>query len=533
MTLSHNTQRAPAVKVWQFIPLLATVFTPGAWAGPSTPGGVPDSKAGTAVSAYSTIGVASRRNELTPCLKAYLTSGTVREWEPAAAADPNDADHLVVAWALGQSEQEGEAGPILVNTSNDGGRTWDVPVATGIGGCAGPDLGSARPGIYGVDENVTIGADHTVYVGSLVYETKDGGKSFTRLSIGVAASVDGGRTWSARREAVPNVIPSGIAGPLTLDNVEIGSDPTVPGLVYIATTRYVIKPGTDLAAIHDEAGRRDARRGAPAITVSRDGGKSWTPLTDLCPVSFGERTSAPQILARDGHVAVYYYIESARGAQLQVVSSADAGVTWSAPRTLVRPVRKRDYSETSTYLQIGENRVPTAEDVISVASDNHGKRIYLVFSDARARAHDVLGTYLLQSSDAGRSWTAPIEISAPEKHHTFLANVSATPQGGAAVTFLQVPVTPANGSLPVSLRAVWLGADRRGTIRPTLPQTIDSFGLAGIGGTGDYQALVTARGHFVAIYGRTHCPSEVRDCRDPRGLSVQLSALRLPFGSIR
>lgn len=455
----------------------------------------------------------------------------VIEFEPHVAADPADPDRLVASWMA----SEGQTGArILATASRDGGRTWEPPQLMPIVQCA-PGVDKLDLGRVASDPYVAFGADGRAYFSaiSIDYSLVKVGLAliglsddtpFSFLGMSVVTSKDGGLLWNPRpAQAIPNVMTKW--GPLTaIDNVSLAGDASVPGLAYLATTGYY-----DVGEPENPADRADVMkhmRGSAIVTITRDGGKTWSEIEDVAKVKKGERVSAPQILSTPDAVHLIYYVEGLNSARLEHVLSIDRGKSWSEPKIISSIVRKKNHHERGTISQIGEHEdVLTAEDIISIASDPTGRNIAIAFSDARVDGK-VLGVYALLSSDGGAAWSKPIALTDGRGSYAYLPAIAINPARHVGVTYLDIDPDEAKaGKKPISVNFVEL-ADGAIVRR----QVIDRFDASVIGATGDYQGLAAAKDAFVAVYVRAICGDGDSGCKiSARGGISDTVALRIPY----
>lgn len=253
---------------------------------------------------------------------------------------------------------DGGAANIGVSTSTDGGRTWTPTFLPGLSIYATP--AGIHPRVS--DPVVAYDAAHGVWLVATL------GVSAGLTELLVSRSPDGLR-WEP-----PVVAARSDARTLAFDKEWLVCDswPSSPhrGRCYLAYT--------------------NVRRGEMVVQASADGGLTWEEA-----VSLGDGFFATPVVQPDGGLVMCFLTGSGTRPTLVAARSADGGATFG-PRAVVADVRRSDVAD------LRATPVPSAE----AAADG---RIFLVWHDERFRDRtDVV----LTSSLDGVSWSAPTRVPA-------------------------------------------------------------------------------------------------------------------------
>lgn len=344
--------------------------------------------------------------------------------------------------------------------STDGGRTF------------GPTQivpGSSAGRFHAWDPAVAVAPDGTVYVSFMLDSPAPGRGAVKRMAPVVAVSDDGGRTF-ARHTALP-VPATGRSNWGDRDFVAVAPD----GTVYVT---WDYGPRADQVRLDCSSGGSCSYAAGDfnaVIQHSHDGGRTWSALTHVSPgFPLGGVYSAPVLVEPDGALDVLYVAHPTDSRTQRVAPggefftrSTDGGATWSAP-VAVAP-------------QVGT--ISLAEWWIdgSLAADPAGN-LYAAW-DTQSGPRDV--AWLAWSSDHGRTWSAPmrvsagsgeqlVEVAAAGEKDVFVAWQAVVPRRGYA-TFLR----------RLAVGAGWTGPAVRVSTAYGRPKIWpgDTFGLSTSGGT--------------------------------------------------
>lgn len=408
------------------------------------------------------------------CLEASGWTSPVRlEVEPHAAVSPSDPGHVVAAWIVRGT------GSIQAAASFDGGRTWTPPRTLPFNACAGGPVDVLS---HASDPWVAIGPEGRVYVSAIAFQPTEGADAASAMI--VVASPDGGRTWDAPAVAALSRTPD-----VFHDNTAITADPRHPGTAYVLTSRYE-GPGGQI--------------GPAALSRTVDGGRTWSPIRPVSP-----RTSSPAdcpqmvVDPRTGHLFVFY-THGPNGASMSFVRSEDGGESWSPPAPVMDGIPwngSSDFPGTDTEIRI-------AEDIGHPAIDPRTGRLYALFTNGWSTEGRSLQAGLATSGDGGRTWSAPLRVSADSAAGAWRPALAIDAQGRVAVSyFAPDPEEPVRGGrLPVRVHLARVRLQPDGSLVLGEDTVVDRFlwSPSPQGGyfLGDYNPLLAVRDEFLLIYGR-------------------------------
>jgi len=301
-----------------------------------------------------------------------ISGGAFYEGEPFIALNPNNNNHLVVAW---MGFQFGQKVVIKTKTSFDSGQTWSntsiLPHIVAANGSADPSIR--------IDNNGTV---------FLCYVDFDS-ENFSNGAIVVSRSQDGGLNWQTPVEVISI---SECPNQLCIDRPWIAIDNsggTLDGTIYV-TSMNANQPTIVTPPYH------------PYLSVSTDNGASFSDFRFLDTVNFqvgsiiDKPMPSPSVAADGRFIAIYPSFESSQSpfAQSFMASSYSGGVDLT--HSLVNQA-SQGFSETLT--KKGPLLIASKIDPSHYA--------FLQLSEVEGD----LDVFLLETNDAGLTWSPLIRVN--------------------------------------------------------------------------------------------------------------------------
>ncbi|RSS43752.1 exo-alpha-sialidase [Streptomyces sp. WAC07061] len=394
------------------------------------------------------------------------------EVEPYLAVDPRDPKRVVTVFQQDRWNDGGARG--LVASWTTDGRTFHrstLPFSLCAPG--GADFERAT------DPWVSTGPDGTVYASG---EGVDFVKS-TRTGLLAATSHDGGRTW--QNPTTTHVD----AQPFFNDKPSLTADPVRAGTAYQVWNRLDNAP--------PGPGSLD---GPGYLSLTRDGGRTWSRARKFVDTAAVPNTQTiGHLIVVDRRTGTLYDffdritysgdLSTVVEARYQVVTSTDAGETWSAPVTVARDtsVPEVDPNDPAKPLR-------AASTLPSPAVDPGTGTLYMAYEGADFTAGRFNSIQLVRSTDGGRTWGAP-ELISPGNVPAFSPSIAVDERGTVALTYYDLRfLEPGDTTtLPTAYQLATLphGDARRRTER-RISRVFDWLEAPFAGGyfLGDYQGLV-------------------------------------------
>lgn len=454
-----------------------------------------------------------------PLVASQVAKGSVNsndaEVEPYLVADPNNPKHLVAAFQQDRWNDGGANGATTV-VSNNGGATWSLASQQPkFSICDGATPGAPGGLNRASDPWLSIGPDGTVYQASLSFNAN--GPAFGGTSgIVASSSSDGGNTWGP----VTNVQLDPSTTVLN-DKESITADPNKAGTAYLVWDRLV-SPSTNAnptAFLHTPA-----FRGPALISKTTDGGKTWSPSRVFFDPGQNNQTIGNQIVVEpDGTLVDGLDLILNKGAKgnprsaflVATMRSTDGGATWSAP-TIVSQI-------IDVPVSINGQGVRTGDILPEFAVDPASGTLYAAWQTESGSAPGVAGIDFSQSTDQGRTWSAPIEIDQAGGLAAFTTQVHVAADGTVGAIFYQFENTT-NGLTDEFIVHCHAATDdcsklnnwTAGGRTKLNPTAFDMTTAPNAGGffTGDYEGLASSGNTFDAFFVMAQ-PVATRGQTDP------------------
>ena len=428
-----------------------------------------------------------------------------RSSEVMVATNPLDHDELAAVFkvAIPSGEQGGVFDAPMWDAlarSTDGGRTWQSRILHGYPG--DPEFHLPSAVLYG-----------SAFLSDPVVAFANDG---TLVFAGLAAKAESIELFSATflpGEMEPDSVTSvnrgdlrGIAGledaPPVLDQVptpiafifndgpHIGADPAGPGVWLSGGVETVLDP---------EAAGAEGSRTTPAVSVSDDGGRTWTPMafTDSegrIGQFEGRNWGASRPLV-DAEGRVHMFNRERTAKTIYDWVSEDHGKTWSQPVAVVSGL---DNSGGSGGYWRNTNPDPGVD---RSGGPDHGS-IYVTWSDTRNGDRDV---FVVASRDGGATWSEPLRVHSDPVGNgkdQFYPYIAVEPRNGAVnILFMDRRDDTADETWSVAYLARSTDGGRTFVDRPIATEPTNPSWVTGGGAEQSASSALASYGDY---HGITH-----------------------------
>jgi hypothetical protein len=377
--------------------------------------------------------------------------------EPWVAVDPTQAGHLLTGVQQDRWSDGGARG-LRGAVSTNGGHNWRTTVPGGISQCTGGVFPRAT------DPWTAFGLDGTAYFFSLAFFNNPTPVIEGRSATLVNRSLDGGNTWQPPVTLIDDTDPLAFN-----DKNSITADSQIAGNVYAVWDRlygpanaFKAPGGSDehgaalagAATPHDAvqmarnrivtlraaaaSGQAPAQETFGPTYFSRtiNSGVSWTRAVPIYDPGTNAQTIANIIVSMPSGDLLDFFdnIDSKGNLEIAYVRSADHGLSWSRARTTVAPL-----TGTAAVTPDSKSPIRDASILFSVSVDPNSGALYVAWEDVPPGGN-LVATLYAQSTDAGKTWTAPVTISKtprnaanPLRGQSFNPTIVAVPNDGSLV----------------------------------------------------------------------------------------------------
>jgi hypothetical protein len=297
----------------------------------------------------------------------------------------------------------------------------------------------------------------------------------------VSRSADGGRTWGH-----PVTLVSDTA-PFFHDKNTITADPLDARFAYAVWDRV--------------------RQGGPSPTIftrTTDRGASWEPSRIIFEPGAGSQTIGNLILVLPGGslVNLFAHLESGAGGStvnsLKAMRSTDRGATWSADAKVA------DLLSIGTRDPRNGMRIRDGSLIPQAAVGPDGA-LHVVWQDSRFSGGSRDEIAYSRSTDGGLTWRAPVRVNAAPGTQAFVPTVAVRTDGTIGVAYYDLRDDSVEGAPLVTGYFLAQSADGIAWSETRLDGPFDLSSAPDANGLflGDYMALGTAGGQFLALYAKT------------------------------
>jgi hypothetical protein len=380
------------------------------------------------------------------------------EIEPWVAANPADPDNLLAGWQQDRWSNGGARG-LVAGVSRNGGASWRTVVAPGrVTECQGGRFARAS------DPWVDFSTAGVAYFMHLAFEPDLPTGAFGRNAMLVSRSTDGGLTWERPVTLIEDADPQ-----VLNDKNSLTADPTNPSLAYAVWDRlqdFTIPPpdggdegakgrtGEGVALARERIARLRAAEEsaggpeqAPAPTEvlfkgptyfarTTNAGRTWERGREIYDPGPNEQTLGNQIVVQPSGTLVNFFthILPTGVTRLELIRSTDKGRTWER-RPTVATVEVTFRSITPDQ----QEPIRDAANLFDVAVDPRNGNLYAVLQEYRYRGVEEVS--FLQSTDDGRTWSAPVRINKtpadrnPLRQQAIVPSIEVGPGGVLVATY--------------------------------------------------------------------------------------------------
>ena len=414
--------------------------------------------------------------------------------EPYEAVNPANPANVIGIWQQDRWTEGGAHG-LVAAYSMDGAKTWKEQTLP-LSACGGGSYERAS------DPWVSFSPNGTAYLVSISFS---GNSTLSPRGTGsggvlVMRSTDGGATWGTPTSLIAD-------GNDAFDDKEsVTADPNDSHYAYVVWDRL------------DDNGF-----GPAYISLTADGGNTWSQRQAVYDPGLNNQTIGNEIIGlTDGSIVdLFEEIDNSQTANIRVSRSTDHGTTWSAPVTVAGDLAVGAFDpHTHVFLRTGAG-LPAGAAI-------PGGGLVVVWEDSSFSGGLYDGIALSESTDAGQTWSAPVEVNRDPAVQAFTPSVAVLADGTIGVTYYDFRNNSSNAS--TLLTDYWFASSSDAVHwseqHISGPFDMDLAPEAGGHFIGDYQALAVVGNVFTPFFVQTN-PAGSFDRTDAYALPPQPVPLTL------
>jgi hypothetical protein len=333
--------------------------------------------------------------------------------EPSIAVNPFNPLNLIAAWQQNRWSTGGAQGLMLASSVN-GGTSWTLTSAP-FSRCTGGNPGNFGDYARASDPWVTVTPNGYAYALSLSF-------TGTTLALGsssamlVARSQDFGVTWQTPHALIQD------GAQVFNDKGSITADPINSSYVYAVWDRLTAPTA-----------------GPTWFAYTQDGGSTWQTARSIYDPGAMAQTIGNQIVVLQGDVLLNVFTEidqevDTAVAAVRVIRSTDHGMNWSTPLTIA----KLQAVGTSNPDPANKTPVRDGSGIVSVSAEADTQTVYVAWQDSSFSMGKHDGIALVNSTDGGQTWSAPVQVNADTNVQAFTPTVNVRADGVIAVTYFDL-----------------------------------------------------------------------------------------------
>jgi BNR/Asp-box repeat len=446
------------------------------------------------------------------------------EVEPWLEVNPVDPDNVVTYYQQDRYSNGGSKADVAA-VSFDGGLTFTRTVPPQLARCS-PGGG---PFERATDPWISFGPDGVLHAMTLSIDPDPPTGGFGANAMVYNRSTTGGLTWEA-----PIVLREDTDPRFLNDKNSITADPNDPDFVYAVWDRLQ-EPARAQHAQENPIGA--GFKGPIWFTRTTNGGDSWEPARKIYETGANKQTIGNQIVVRPQGELFDFFGDIVNQSRrrggigpilVSFIVSTDQGATWSKPRAIDDQLPMSLFRADSTIdtepfpcpdpSKTGRCPIRSGDFIPEVAVNESNGNLYAVWMDARFSGFRWDSIAYSQSTDAGATWSAPIQVNltpggSVQNSQAFTPSVDVRADGTLAVTYYDFRENTADpATLLARHYAVHCHAasencaspaswDEETTIGPAF--NIREAAFAGGYFLGDYMGLANDANDYLSGFGST------------------------------